>query len=74
MSCHWYIFLHFKKYGIIINIPLERETHVDLGSGDVFLWFSFHHLDLINLFKRHLVFPQFLDNNSLFFLESYVNH
>lgn len=37
MSCHWYIYLHFKKYEIIINIPLERGTHVVLDSGDIFL-------------------------------------
>lgn len=74
MSCHWHIYLHFKKYEIIINIPLERGTHVVLDSGDIFLWFSFHHFGSVNLFKRHLVFPQSLDNNSLFFLESYINH
>lgn len=74
MSCHWYIYLHFKKYEIIINSPLEQGTHVVLDSGDIFLWFSFHHFGSVNLFERHLVFPQSLGNNSLFFLESYVHH
>lgn len=45
-----------------------------LDSGDIFLGFSFDCLGLVNLFKRHLTFPQFLGSNSPFILESYVNH
>lgn len=40
-----------------------------LGSGDIFLGFIFLGLGLVNLFKRHPIFPQFWDNNSLFIPE-----
>lgn len=63
---------YFRKYGIVINFPLERTllwSVIFLGSGDIVFRFSFDCFSLVNLFKKRLPFPQFWDSNSLFILE-----
>lgn len=40
-----------------------------LGSGNIFLGFSFHGLSLIRLLRSHPIYPQFWDKNFFFILE-----
>lgn len=40
-----------------------------LGPGNISLGFSVHGLSLVNLLKRHPIFPKLGDNNFLFILE-----